>query len=250
MDFEGSGEEPKEIPQDPPVGENVVEELVEENVTEEVVEEGVVEETVHVEEMEEEENLEEIIDEEDKILVEEIQDEEEDKDEGDLEDEAETIEIEKDNEVDDNGRESQTVEEKKVTLAEKISAASVSSRNDSLGNSDNEGLNAAIGNKKIDDIRQAISLGDRFRFQRELFNNNGEEMNKTLSYINMLATYKADRFSNRNTPGRKTIRQLEIFISLSNVSFKMKLYVVPTPIRNLEDMTWGCQVLKEVVDIG
>lgn len=190
VDFEGSGEEPKEIPQDPPVGENVVEELVEENVTEEVAEEGVVEETVHVEEMEEEENLEEIIDEEDKILVEEIQDEEEDKDEGDLEDEAETIEIEKDNEVDDNGRESQTVEEKKVTLAEKISASSFSSRNDSLGNSDNEGLNTAIGNKKIDDIRQAISLGDRFRFQRELFNNNGEEMNKTLSYINMLATYE------------------------------------------------------------
>ena len=189
MDLEDSGEEPKEVSQDP-VEESAVEELVEEDAMEEIMEEDVVEETVPAEEMEEEENLEEITDEEDKILVEEIQDEEEDEDEGGLGDEAETIEIEKDDEVDDNGRESQTVEDKKVTLAEKISAASVSSRNDSLGNGDNEGLNAAIGNKKVDDIRQAISLGDRFRFQRELFKNNGEEMNKTLSYINMLATYE------------------------------------------------------------
>jgi hypothetical protein len=59
-----------------------------------------------------------------------------------------------------------------------------------MARGENGGLNAAIGNKKVDDIRQAISLGDRFRFQRELFKNNGEEMNKTLSYINKLATYE------------------------------------------------------------
>jgi len=79
--------------------------------------------------------------------------------------------------------------EKKITLAEKI-ASSGTSRNEVLARGESGGINAAIGNKKVDDIRQAISLGDRFRFQRELFRNNGEEMNKILSYINKLATYE------------------------------------------------------------
>ena len=78
--------------------------------------------------------------------------------------------------------------EKKVTFAEKIAGNGIS-RNELHARTENGGINATIGNKKIDDIRHAISLGDRFRFQRELFRNNGEEMNKTLSYINMLATY-------------------------------------------------------------
>lgn len=78
--------------------------------------------------------------------------------------------------------------EKKITLAEKIANAGAS-RNDMLAQGEHGDINATIGNKKVEDIRQAISLGDRFRFQRELFKNNGEEMNKTLSYINKLATY-------------------------------------------------------------
>ena len=41
-------------------------------------------------------------------------------------------------------------------------------------------------NKKIDDIRHAISIGDRFRFQRELFDGNGELMNKTLFKLNQM----------------------------------------------------------------
>lgn len=43
--------------------------------------------------------------------------------------------------------------------------------------------------QKVEDIRQAINVGDRFRFQRELFNGNGEMLNKTLLYINQLATF-------------------------------------------------------------
>ena len=42
---------------------------------------------------------------------------------------------------------------------------------------------AAVG-----DIRQAISLGDRFLFQRELFAGNGELMQKTLDEINALGS--------------------------------------------------------------
>lgn len=76
---------------------------------------------------------------------------------------------------------------KATTLGDKIQNGP--SRNEVHARPENSGINATIANKKVDDIRQAISLGDRFRFQRELFRNNGEDMNKTLSYINMLATY-------------------------------------------------------------
>lgn len=82
-----------------------------------------------------------------------------------------------------------TIEETKTkTLGDKLSQHNVS-RNDLLSKKENGGIHASIANQKITDIRQAISLGDRFRFQRELFRNNGEEMNKMLTYINMLATY-------------------------------------------------------------
>ena len=52
----------------------------------------------------------------------------------------------------------------------------------------------------VEDIRQAISLGDRFLFQRELFGGNGELMQKTLDEINALGSlseameYVADTF--------------------------------------------------------
>ena len=41
----------------------------------------------------------------------------------------------------------------------------------------------------VSDIRQAISIGDRFLFQRELFDGNGEKMQKTLDEINALDSY-------------------------------------------------------------
>lgn len=40
----------------------------------------------------------------------------------------------------------------------------------------------------VEDIRQAISLGDRFLFQRELFAGNGELMQKTLDELNNLGS--------------------------------------------------------------
>lgn len=79
-----------------------------------------------------------------------------------------------------------TDENRITTIGDKI-VPPVVSRNEVLSKSDNS-LSATIANKKIDDIKQAISIGDRFRFQRELFKGNGEDMNKTLSYINQLAT--------------------------------------------------------------
>lgn len=60
--------------------------------------------------------------------------------------------------------------------------------NDRLSNEDNSVSNN-LANQKVDDIRLAINIGDRFRFQRELFGGNGEVLNKTLSYLNQLSKF-------------------------------------------------------------
>lgn len=49
---------------------------------------------------------------------------------------------------------------------------------------------AAVYGKAVDDIRQAISLGDRFLYQRELFGQNAEMMQRTLTELNELNTYE------------------------------------------------------------
>ena len=48
---------------------------------------------------------------------------------------------------------------------------------------------AAVYGKAVDDIRQAISLGDRFLYQRELFGQNAELMQRTLSELNDLGSF-------------------------------------------------------------
>ena len=48
---------------------------------------------------------------------------------------------------------------------------------------------AAVYGKPVDDIRQAISLGDRFLYQRELFGQNAELMQRTLTEINGLKSF-------------------------------------------------------------
>ena len=48
---------------------------------------------------------------------------------------------------------------------------------------------AAIYGKAVDDIRLAISLGDRFLYQRELFGQNAELMQRTLNELNKLSSF-------------------------------------------------------------
>ena len=48
---------------------------------------------------------------------------------------------------------------------------------------------AAVYGKPVDDIRQAISLGDRFLYQRDLFGQNAELMQRTLTEINGLKSF-------------------------------------------------------------
>ena len=49
---------------------------------------------------------------------------------------------------------------------------------------------AAIYGKAVDDIRLAISLGDRFLYQRELFGQNAELMQRTLTELNELDSFE------------------------------------------------------------
>ena len=49
--------------------------------------------------------------------------------------------------------------------------------------------NATLYGKAVDDIRQAISLGDRFLYQRELFGQNAELMQRTLTELNELGSF-------------------------------------------------------------
>lgn len=79
------------------------------------------------------------------------------------------------------------IEEPQNSFIEEKSNKIAVSRNELLSKTDNS-LGSLLANKKIDDVKQAINIGDRFRFQRELFKGNGEDMNKTLTYINQLAT--------------------------------------------------------------
>ena len=48
---------------------------------------------------------------------------------------------------------------------------------------------AVLYGKPVEDIRQAISLGDRFLYQRELFNQNAELMQRTLTELNELGSF-------------------------------------------------------------
>ncbi|MCR5050259.1 MAG: hypothetical protein K6A36_04170 [Paludibacteraceae bacterium] len=49
--------------------------------------------------------------------------------------------------------------------------------------------NSALYGKPVNDIRLAISLGDRFLYQRELFGQNAELMQRTLSELDNLGSF-------------------------------------------------------------
>ncbi len=60
-------------------------------------------------------------------------------------------------------------------------------------------LDSVINKVKITDLIQSISLGDRFRFQRELFSNNGEEMMQAFHDLNAMTSLdEAMRYIEKN----------------------------------------------------
>ena len=88
--------------------------------------------------------------------------------------EQEELEVEEDNDDEEELEDDEdkvAVNEERIEL---IAKPEILTRNDSIVNS------------KIEDISKAISLGDRFLFQRELFGNNGEIMQKTIAHLNSI----------------------------------------------------------------
>ena len=73
-----------------------------------------------------------------------------------------------------------------TTLADSIETTE--SLADKLAKGADDTLASSINNKKIIDLKASITLGDRFRFQRELFGGNGEKMNKAISDFNSFET--------------------------------------------------------------
>ena len=49
-------------------------------------------------------------------------------------------------------------------------------------------MDSVLDKNKVTDLIQSVSLGDRFRFQRELFSNNGEEMMQAFHDLNAMNT--------------------------------------------------------------
>ena len=144
--------------------------------------------------LEDEETIEE--EEEEEELEEETEDEEEleeiTSEVAELEEVTTTAEIASNDEeiVEEkfSSNETRTIveETRKSIIGDKNLVTSVT-RNELLSRTENT-ISSVLGNKKISDIKQGINIGDRFRFQRELFRGNGEDMNKTLTYLNQLAT--------------------------------------------------------------
>ena len=76
----------------------------------------------------------------------------------------------------------------------------------------------AIGSlvPKVEDIRKGITMGDRFLFQRELFGNNGELMNKTIDALNKLSSFEeAMAYTQQKFPNwNKESNAYELFTNL------------------------------------
>ena len=84
-----------------------------------------------------------------------------------------------------------------ITVAESIETSE--SLADKLAKNADDTLASAINNKKITDLKSSITLGDRFRFQRELFGGNGEKMNKAISDFNSFETMtEAQEYISKN----------------------------------------------------
>ncbi len=172
-------------------GNEIEEIIIKEVIPEEIIEQQAIEQLIPEQEVVEQEIvMQEVVEEE--VIEEEVIEQEVIKEETII---TQLTEVEEKSDFSETTQTTETVvtevkihteELRKVTIADRIANQSTS-RNEKLSHIDNS-LSTSIANKKITDIKQAISIGDRFRFQRELFKSNGEDMNKTLTYLNQLAT--------------------------------------------------------------
>lgn len=72
----------------------------------------------------------------------------------------------------------------------------------------------------IDDLRKAISIGDRFLFQRELFASDGEKMNKTIDILNKMQSIdEAVTYIEKHFHWESDSQTTQLFISFLNRRF-------------------------------
>ncbi len=84
----------------------------------------------------------------------------------------------------------------------------------------NDSFASTLANQKINDIKKAISIADRFRFQRELFTGDAEKMNDALTYINNCSDANAvQQFLSENFDWNKENETVEDFMNLINRLF-------------------------------
>lgn len=91
------------------------------------------------------------------------------------------------------------IKEPSTSLAETLNN-NKQSLNDTIALQAEASLAETLQKSKVEDLRQAITLADRFRFQRELFGGNGEKFNTTLTQLNA-ATTKEEAMSLLHTFG-------------------------------------------------
>ena len=97
--------------------------------------------------------------------------------------EVEASDEELNEEVEEEKAVEQVIEEPKV-VAQKTKKKAVAKPEPAAGMP----MQGSLFGTTVEDIRQAISLGDRFLFQRELFDGNGELMQQALDELNELYT--------------------------------------------------------------
>lgn len=95
--------------------------------------------------------------------------------------EVEASDEELNEEVEEEKAVEQVIEEPKV-VAQKTKKKAVAKPEPAVGMP----MQGSLFGTTVEDIRQAISLGDRFLFQRELFEGNGELMQQALDELNEL----------------------------------------------------------------
>jgi hypothetical protein len=126
------------------------------------------------------------------------------------------IEIKEESSATDTS-EQEVKEVKIITVAESVQVDV--SLNEKLQKEDNS-IGNIISSQKIEDLKQAISIGDRFRFQRELFGGNGEIMNKTITELNNATSLeKALEFISTNFSWNEKDDNVKDFLSLLERKF-------------------------------
>lgn len=79
---------------------------------------------------------------------------------------------------------------------------------------------SVMDKNKVTDLIQSISLGDRFRFQRELFSNNGEEMMQVFHDLNAMKSLdEAHIYLQKNFRWDKDNESVKDFYALLNRKF-------------------------------